>query len=138
MIYDISQEVFSGAIYPGDPAPSKKDLMSINKGYLCNLTGFSMCAHNGTHIDAPFHFINEGKTVDQIPTSVFAGPAWFWPQSDERPRPDVLREAGAAVPVFPLWRHLPCQRSTGHRSSLFRSSPCHSRCTASFLRRLSR
>ena len=25
-----------------------------------------MCAHNGTHIDAPFHFINNGKTAEKI------------------------------------------------------------------------
>ena len=32
-----------------------------------------MCVHNGTHIDAPFHFINEGKTVDQISLDSFVG-----------------------------------------------------------------
>ena len=25
-----------------------------------------MCAHNGTHVDAPYHFINDGKTIDQL------------------------------------------------------------------------
>ena len=32
-----------------------------------------MCAHNGTHIDAPFHFLHNGKTVDQIELSIFVG-----------------------------------------------------------------
>ena len=59
-IYDISQEVFGCQVFAGDPAPEKKQLCSIEKGDLCNLTAFGMCAHNGTHIDAPFHFIKDG------------------------------------------------------------------------------
>ena len=72
-IYDISQEVFSCAVYPGDPAPEKQQLASTSAGDLYNLTAFSMCAHNGTHIDAPFHFLDAGKTVDQLPLEVFVG-----------------------------------------------------------------
>ena len=65
-IYDIAQEVFGCQVFAGDPAPEKKQLCSIEKGDLYNLTAFGMCAHNGTHIDAPFHFIKDGKTVDSI------------------------------------------------------------------------
>ena len=72
-IYDISQEVFSCAVYPGDPKPEKKTLFATAAGDLYNLTAFSMCAHNGTHIDAPFHFLGEGKTVDQMDLSIFVG-----------------------------------------------------------------
>ena len=75
-IYDISQEVFSCAIYPGDPQPAKQTLCSTASGDLYNLTAFSMCAHNGTHIDAPFHFLPEGKTVDQLPLDTFVGPCY--------------------------------------------------------------
>ena len=72
-LYDISQEVFSSAVYPGDPAPEKQQLSSTAEGDLYNLTALSMCAHNGTHIDAPFHFLEEGKTVDQLPLEFFVG-----------------------------------------------------------------
>lgn len=75
-IYDISQEVFSCQVYTGDPAPERKLLSSIEKGDLYNLTAFSMCAHNGTHIDAPFHFIEDGKTVDAISLEAFIGTAY--------------------------------------------------------------
>jgi len=74
-IYDISQEVFSCQVYPGDPAPERKVLCSIEKEGLYNLTALSMCAHNGTHIDAPFHFLKDGKTVDAIDLEAFVGPA---------------------------------------------------------------
>ena len=72
-IYDISQEVFSCAVYPGDPQPEKFSLYSTGAGDLYNLTSFAMCAHNGTHIDAPFHFLHNGKTVDRLDLSIFVG-----------------------------------------------------------------
>ena len=72
-IYDISQEVFSCAVYPGDPEPEKQELCATAAGDLYNLTYFSMCAHNGTHIDAPFHFIHHGKTVDALGLDPFVG-----------------------------------------------------------------
>ena len=75
-IYDISQEVFSCQVYPGDPMPEKKELKSMKKGELYNLTAFSMCAHNGTHIDAPRHFIKDGKTVDEMSLEAFIGMAY--------------------------------------------------------------
>ena len=72
-IYDISQEVFSCAVYPGDPEPQKHTLSATADGSLYNLTAFYMCAHNGTHIDTPFHFLSKGRTVDQMDLSVFVG-----------------------------------------------------------------
>lgn len=75
-IYDISQEVFSCQVYPDDPKPEKQILKSMEKGETYNLTAFSMCAHNGTHIDAPFHFIENGKTVDEISLDAFVGMAY--------------------------------------------------------------
>ena len=75
-IYDISQEVFSCQVYPGDPKPEKKILKSMEKGEVYNLSAFDMCAHNGTHIDAPFHFIKDGKTVDEICLEAVVGMAY--------------------------------------------------------------
>ena len=54
-IYDISQEVFSCQVYPGDPKTEKKILKSMEKGEVYNLTAFDMCAHNGTQ--SMHHFI---------------------------------------------------------------------------------
>lgn len=75
-IYDISQELFSCVVWPGDPAPIKEKLCSMDKGDIINLTAFSMCAHNGTHVDAPSHFINHAKNIDQIDLSRFIGEAF--------------------------------------------------------------
>lgn len=75
-IYDISQEVFGCEVYPGDPAPEKETLCSMEQGSLYNLTAFRMCAHNGTHVDAPFHFLKDGKAVDAIGLDAFVGMAY--------------------------------------------------------------
>ena len=75
-IYDISQEVLGCRVYPGDPAPQKRVLSSIESGDLYNLTAFSMCAHNGTHIDAPSHFLGDGKSVDAMSLDHFVGSAF--------------------------------------------------------------
>ena len=75
-IYDISQEVFSSQVYPGDPKPQRETLASFAANDLYHLTAFSMCAHNGTHIDAPFHFIRDGKTVEALPLTQTVGDAY--------------------------------------------------------------
>lgn len=75
-IYDISQEVFSCKVFPGDPAPERKVLSSMETGALYNLTAISMCAHNGTHVDAPLHFIKDGKAVDAICLEAVVGMAY--------------------------------------------------------------
>lgn len=75
-IYDISQEVFTCQVYPGDPSPKKIPMLKIEDGAICNLTAFKMCAHNGTHVDAPFHFINDGKTMDEVDLDKFVGYAY--------------------------------------------------------------
>ena len=73
MIIDITQEVFSCKVFSGDPAPAMQRALSIEQGDICNLTAFSMCAHNGTHVDAPFHFLSNGKTIEKIGLESFVG-----------------------------------------------------------------
>lgn len=80
-IYDISQELFSCIIFPGDPAPTREVLSSMEEGALYNLTSLSLCAHNGTHVDAPYHFIKDGKTVEQLSLTKTVGWAYVTHES---------------------------------------------------------
>ena len=75
-IYDISQEVFGCVVFPGDPAPERQILSELEKGGSCNLTAIRMCAHNGTHVDAPYHFCADGKTIDEVGLEVWIGPCY--------------------------------------------------------------
>ncbi|MGN0424073.1 MAG: cyclase family protein [Acetatifactor sp.] len=76
MIYDITQPLFECEVFPGDPIPEKKVLLRIDNGDTCNLTAFSMCAHNGTHVDAPLHFLKDGKGIDQVKLEKYIGPSY--------------------------------------------------------------
>lgn len=81
-IYDISQEVLNCVVYPDDPQPKITFLKETSKGDLYNLSTFEMCSHNGTHIDAPLHFLNGGKTIGDIALEKCVGKAFVI--SDER------------------------------------------------------
>lgn len=98
-IYDISQEVFSCEIYPGDPRPEVMPLARMSEGNTYNLSAFSMCAHNGTHIDAPFHFFADGKTADAVTLEHFVGMACVVAHSGFVSAEDalaILEKAGSA------------------------------------------
>lgn len=100
-IYDISQEVFSCNVYPGDPSPKKNFQLSISNGDVCNLTAFEMCAHNGTHVDAPYHFIDGEETIDQVPLEKFIGYAYVAEHNGDIGREDairIIREANECDP----------------------------------------
>jgi len=92
MIIDISQEIFSSKVYPGDPAPVMERSKSMEEGEVYNLTSFSMCAHNGTHVDAPFHFLKDGKTIDQMALDTFVGDCYV-----ARHEGDVTAEDASAI-----------------------------------------
>ena len=100
-IYDISQAVFGCEVYPGDPAPRKELVSSIDGGELYNLTVFTMCAHNGTHVDAPSHFFGSGDTVSEMELSRVVGYAYVIAHegkisgNDAR---DILAKASAVCP----------------------------------------
>ncbi|MEI7988535.1 MAG: cyclase family protein [Chloroflexota bacterium] len=73
-IYDISLGISSALpTWPGDPKIHLEQVSKISEGHASNITKIEMSAHTGTHIDAPYHFIESGMTVDQIPLKVLTG-----------------------------------------------------------------
>ncbi|MBL9131259.1 MAG: cyclase family protein, partial [Verrucomicrobiaceae bacterium] len=59
--------------WPGDPECQIKRVNKMEDGAVCNLTHLSMSAHTGTHMDAPRHFIADGKTMEQMPLEAVIG-----------------------------------------------------------------
>ena len=97
-LYDISQEVFDCTVFPGDPKPQNIKVSDMKDGALYNLTEIHMCAHNGTHVDSPYHFIDDGKTIDEIPLEKFIGPAYVAEHTGDVSAEDakkILARAGA-------------------------------------------
>jgi arylformamidase len=61
-------------LYPGDP-PFELDMYRrLADGDSSNNSRLRMGLHNGTHIDAPYHFIENGGTVESIPPEALVGP----------------------------------------------------------------
>lgn len=61
--------------WPDDPGFSSKRNADMGKGDVCNLTAVNMCAHTGTHMDAPLHFVADGLPMDALPFDAVVGPA---------------------------------------------------------------
>lgn len=72
-LYDISRDILTAKVYEGDPAPVHKYINNIENGDDYNLSEFSMCSHNATHIDAPFHFDVDGEKIGEMKLSSFYG-----------------------------------------------------------------
>lgn len=73
-IIDVSRELFSAPVYPGDPEPYRDPVRRMELGDVCNLSGFYTGCHSATHVDAPRHFIEDGETVDQLDLARLTGP----------------------------------------------------------------
>ena len=75
-LYDVSLLIRPElAGWPGDTEFSQKWEMRLADGESVNLSGITISLHFGTHVDAPLHFAEAGKTIAELPLSSFIGPA---------------------------------------------------------------
>ncbi len=71
---DVSLLIHEDMIFwPSDPKFVLERVSEISKGNNANLSKVSMGLHTGTHIDTPYHFLGEGKTLEEIDISRFYG-----------------------------------------------------------------
>ena len=74
-IIDVSVPVRPGMItYPGDPEVRLERVSSIADGDGVNLSRLDLGVHSGTHVDAPLHFLDGGRSVETLPLDVLVGP----------------------------------------------------------------
>jgi arylformamidase len=74
-IFDVTVPIAAEMpVYPGDP-PVRIDRRKVigQKNSKVNLSRYTLGSHTGTHIDPPFHFIEDGITVDQLPLELLIG-----------------------------------------------------------------
>lgn len=72
-LIDISKELSSAKVYPGDPAPQLEIFRSIGDGDACNMARLTSVLHAGTHADAPLHFFPRGMDIASLPLEPFIG-----------------------------------------------------------------
>lgn len=73
---DISRPLFPGmAVWPGDPETAFTRVQDMARGDACTVTRLSMCVHAGTHLDAPSHFLPDGKDMTAMPIEAGIGEA---------------------------------------------------------------
>jgi arylformamidase len=60
--------------WPGSPGVRIQRLQSMKEGADANVSRLDIDIHSGTHIDAPLHFIKDGKTTAEIPLERLVGP----------------------------------------------------------------
>ena len=76
-IYDISLTISPNLpTWPSDPALELEQIEFMDKGAQANVTRISAAVHLGTHVDAPHHFLNDGRTVENLPLDVLTGPCY--------------------------------------------------------------
>lgn len=74
-IVDLTHPITSGMpVYPGDPIVSITSALSVSDDGVA-VAHLSLGSHAGTHLDAPSHSIEGGRTVDQIALELLQGDA---------------------------------------------------------------
>ena len=91
-LVDLSLDLYDKApVFWPDPKTAILPHLTIeNLGY--NITQLSISSHLGTHLDAPFHFFHDGKTVDQIALHTCFGPAWVLDFTSKGAQDTITRE----------------------------------------------
>ncbi len=83
-IFDISVTISPEMpVWPGDPAMEVSMALSMDRGDSVNVTQLRMTAHTGTHVDAPHHFLNDHRTIEDLALDVLTGPCYVMQLPDD-------------------------------------------------------
>lgn len=73
-IYDVTVPLSCDVpTFPGDPPFDMRFTHRMADGAPYNVAHLSLGTHSGTHVDAPYHFIADGATVDELPLEILMG-----------------------------------------------------------------
>ncbi|THG98431.1 hypothetical protein EW026_g3753 [Hermanssonia centrifuga] len=88
-VVDLSQALWSDMpVYHGDAQFQCTSTFLLPGGITTQYIGCS--SHHGTHIDAPYHFFEDGETVEQLPLSDLIGPVIVVDVTDKAPRQRIM------------------------------------------------
>ena len=76
-IHDLSLPISPSMVtWRGDPAVRVESRVRIARGDVCNVSELCLGSHTGTHVDPPYHFLENGMKVDELPLEALLGRAW--------------------------------------------------------------
>lgn len=89
---DISVLLHTGmAHWPDNPPVRIERMLDMDRGDVCNVSTIAMGSHTGTHMDAPLHFLQTGKSIAEMPLDAAFGLARVIELRDtESIKPDEL------------------------------------------------
>lgn len=96
-LHDVTRSISETLpVWPGDPNVTMADHLRTANGDACNVTRLGLTSHTGTHVDAPWHFVDQGKRLDEIPVERWVGDAFVVriPDGVTRVEPADLETAG--------------------------------------------
>ncbi|MEE9551144.1 MAG: cyclase family protein [Candidatus Binatia bacterium] len=98
---DLSRVIYDGMPkIPVLPDVHVQRCLSLEKGHPLNVTEISLPCHAGTHVDAPVHIIDNGKSIEEIPLEDFVGPGAVIPVKKRGGEEVTARELeDSGVPV---------------------------------------
>lgn len=74
-LHDISLTITPDLpVWPGDPSIELERVSKMEEGEHNNVSRLALSVHAGTHVDAPFHFVADGDTIEQLPLDILIGP----------------------------------------------------------------
>ncbi len=103
-IYDVTLTISPDlVVWPGDPGIVAERVSKLENGDHANVTRLEMSAHTGTHVDAPFHFLKDGESVEHLSLKLLTGRAYVVhvPDADL-----ITREVIDAVNIPPRTRRV--------------------------------
>jgi len=96
-VFDVSLPLSPDlCVWHGGPAIQVDPASWISAGSVANVSRLTCASHTGTHVDAPWHFVDDGKKLDQISPQRWSGRCWVVAFADDviRIEPDRLDDAG--------------------------------------------
>lgn len=91
-VVDLSHRVDEHTqVFPGDPEPRFEPAAKIPQDGM-NVLSLHLGSHSGTHVDAPYHFVEDGSRIDEMDPALFVGPATIMDGRGKGPRGRITEE----------------------------------------------
>ena len=99
-VFDVSLPLSPDlCVWPGDPTIEVRPASRISAGNAANVSHLTCASHTGTHVDAPWHFVDHGKKLEEIAPERWTGPCWVVAFADDVTRIEPAHLDAAGIPA---------------------------------------